>query len=84
MEALRREVFERDGYRCQHLLGWIKNIPYLCYNPVTWESGHIAHIIRRSQGGDDTAENTLCKCADCHLIKEHHEGGNGKIVPAKV
>lgn len=87
MEAMRREVFERDGYRCQHRI-------YLslmdgemwktCLNPVTWENGHLAHIIPRSLGGKDEESNCVCKCAFCHIRIEHSYGPSGvKPVPKK-
>lgn len=50
---------------------------------VTWDSGHMAHIVGRGRGGPDTLENCVTKCAHCHLVLEHMQGGKGKIVPAK-
>lgn len=79
MTALRLEVFEREAYMCQHDVAIAGFTAYRCLNPVTWESGHLAHIISRGRGGDDSAENTCCKCAHCHLVLEH----NPKSVPAK-
>lgn len=87
MEALRRKVFERDGYRCQHKivipipdnLEGIISIWVRCGKHVTWESGHLAHIVSRGRGGHDTPENTVCKCAHCHLVLEH----NPKPCPPK-
>ena len=83
MEALRRACFERDSYRCQHITDGVR-----CNKLVRWErgfldSGHMAHIRARSLGGHDTLDNVLTKCPYCHLILEHAQGGNGKIVPAK-
>lgn len=89
-EAIRRERFEMDGYRCQHdlkppilVLGYFNHI-YRCLKPVTWETGHLAHIIPRSRGGEFTVENTITKCASCHIGIEHSYGPSGvKPVPAK-
>src|ERR1700677_4667256 len=41
LEQLRRDCFERDGYRC--MCG--------CKQPVTWEDGDMAHIVSRGAGG---------------------------------
>ncbi len=93
MESLRREVFERDGYRCQHtwmvdywnpLDGTYMPFQRTCGKEVTWENGHLAHIISRGRGGPDTPENTCCKCSSCHIGIEHSYGPSGvKPVPKK-
>ena len=88
MTQLRLDVFERDTYRCQHILSQDSEfIPGVgiaiyynrCLKSVTWESGHLAHKIGRGRGGSDTMENCLTKCAHCHLVLEH----NPKSVPPK-
>lgn len=79
MTALRREVFERDEYRCQHIFK-AGEFEMTCKEPVTWESGHLAHVISRARGGDDSLENCVTKCEHCHMVKEHR--GN-KPVPKK-
>lgn len=89
MESLRREVFERDGYRCQHevrhsdaKIGAVWSVK--CLLPVTWESGHLAHVISRGRGGKDEASNCVCKCQNCHIGIEHSYGPSGvKPVPQK-
>jgi 5-methylcytosine-specific restriction endonuclease McrA len=65
---LRIAVFQRDVFRCGK-----------CDRRVTWESGHLAHIISRGAGGSDTMENTRVLCPDCHLVGEH----NPKPCPPK-
>ncbi len=67
LAALRRECFTRDNWRCVD-----------CGKPVSWVSGHMAHIQSRGAGGSDVIDNVLTKCADCHW-KEH----NPKAVPSK-
>jgi 5-methylcytosine-specific restriction endonuclease McrA len=49
---LRTEVLERDGWRCQYC----------------GASDHLEvhHIRSRSRLGDDTDENLITLCADCH------------------
>lgn len=84
LEKLRRDCFERDSYRCQHVIrtpicdlkGYTTGMSMLdkCANFVSWESGHMAHIIARSLGGADSLENIITKCADCHLRREHTMG----------
>ena len=55
-----------------------------CGKPVTWETGHLCHIVSRGAGGPDSAENTYCGCAECHL-KFHQVGPSmTKPVPRKV
>ena len=60
MEALRRACFERDNYICVQ-----------CGNPVSWQSGHMAHIKSHGSGGSDILENVKTKCQHCHIILEH-------------
>jgi 5-methylcytosine-specific restriction endonuclease McrA len=78
MEKLRRECFERDGYRCVVCGAW-----------VIWErdlprSGHMAHVIGRGRGGPDVIDNVLTKCAECHIGIEHSYGPSGvKPCPTK-
>lgn len=72
LEALRRECFERDGYRC---------VP--CGKAVIWEagfwnSGHMAHRKNKRMYGD-FIDNVDTKCIECHLVHEH----NPRAVPPK-
>lgn len=59
-EALRRARFTLDRWKCVD-----------CGRPVSWASGHLAHVVGRGAQGSDTMENTRTKCADCHLVGEH-------------
>jgi hypothetical protein len=52
---IRREVLERDRYRCQHC--------------QTWEELTIDHIIPESRGGKATLENLQVLCMSCNLGK---------------
>jgi 5-methylcytosine-specific restriction endonuclease McrA len=49
---LRTEVLERDGWRCQY-----------CGSSVRLQ---VHHIRSRSRLGDDTDENLITLCANCH------------------
>jgi len=51
-EALRNEVFERDGWRCQD-----------CGSAQMLEPHHVKP---RSKLGHDTSENLITLCAGCH------------------
>lgn len=97
MASLRAQVFERDGYRCQHIIGWedwpceqsrvLESHPVRCFKLVVWErglwnSGHLAHIVSRGRGGADTVENCTTKCGSCHIGIEHSYGPSG-VKPCK-
>jgi 5-methylcytosine-specific restriction endonuclease McrA len=49
---LRKEILERDGWRCQNC-GCSKNLD-------------VHHMIRRSALGDDTETNLITLCRQCH------------------
>jgi 5-methylcytosine-specific restriction endonuclease McrA len=68
MADLRRQCFTRDGWKCVE-----------CARPVSWATGHMAHIKSRGAGGSDVLENVRTKCAECH-----HAEHNPKAVPAKA
>jgi len=81
MEKLRRDCFERDFYRCR---GEIPGFFDPCGKLVTWETGHMAHIISRGRRGPDVISNVVTKCAECHIGIEHSYGPSGvKPCPPK-
>jgi 5-methylcytosine-specific restriction endonuclease McrA len=51
-EILRQKVLRRDGWRCQ-ACGTLSNL-------------EVHHKEFRSQSGDDSEENLITLCADCH------------------
>jgi hypothetical protein len=55
-------VLSRDGYLCQRCKGKSKD-----------RRLHVPHIVFRSQGGSDEAENLVTLCKSCH-DKVHHDG----------
>jgi 5-methylcytosine-specific restriction endonuclease McrA len=65
IEQLRRRVFTRDGYRCTGEVDGER-----CDWPVTWDLGHMHHVISKGKGGDDSLQNCVTLCAECH-DKEH-------------
>jgi 5-methylcytosine-specific restriction endonuclease McrA len=87
MEQLRRECFERDGYRCRGVVATYTRVlgvlwPKYCDKAVTWETGHMAHIGAKRRHGD-SLENVRTLCAECHHI-EHSYGKSGvKPCPKK-
>jgi 5-methylcytosine-specific restriction endonuclease McrA len=51
-DQLRKEVLDRDGWRCQ-----------FCGSSKDLQAHHVAY---RSQLGDDALENLITLCATCH------------------
>lgn len=88
LTQLRREVFERDGYLCQHVTGEYVDLEgdsriRRCYIYLTWETAHMAHIRNKRMWGD-SLENCTTKCAEHHLVNEHSYGPSGiKPCPSK-
>ena len=56
-KELQQKVLERDGHRC------------VCCHRHTTAAPH--HIIYKSSGGKDTADNLATVCMDCHE-RIHH------------
>jgi hypothetical protein len=59
---VRYYVFARDEYTCQ----------------VCKKKGkilHTHHIVYRSEGGTDRADNLITVCTDCHTSENHKQGG---------
>jgi hypothetical protein len=54
----RRDVFERDGWRCSY-----------CDVEITMTTGHADHVVPRSRGGSDDPSNLVAACARCNLSK---------------
>jgi 5-methylcytosine-specific restriction endonuclease McrA len=61
-ERLRERVLRRDGWRCQ-----------CCGTRLNLE---VHHKKFRSQAGDDSEENLITLCADCHEGVHHDRFGN--------
>jgi 5-methylcytosine-specific restriction endonuclease McrA len=66
MEAARRRVFERDGYRCVR-----------CGRSVTWESGELAHR-RTKRNHGDADSNMEVSCKRCHRVEHGLKWSNGR------
>jgi len=64
-ELIKRQVWARDGYRCQE-----------CGLSVARGRGlmpHTHHIVPKAQGGRDTPDNLITLCLPCHVSKRGHE-----------
>ncbi len=72
----RREVFERDGYRCQRCG---------CKTRPDWDVNHdryphLDHIVPVSKGGDHTRLNTQCLCRKCNMQKSDNMVGQLRLI----
>lgn len=56
--TLRAELIERDGWRCRY-----------CGETVTPSTATLDHVIPRTLGGPNTAENLATACLTCNSIK---------------
>jgi 5-methylcytosine-specific restriction endonuclease McrA len=54
----RRNIFARDGNRCQY-----------CGRKFPTSELSLDHVIPRSRGGDTTWENIVCSCVKCNVKK---------------
>ena len=44
---------------------------YVPLSGSVFEAAHLSHIKSVGSGGDDSEENCLIECYDCHIIKRH-------------
>lgn len=58
LKLTRRNVFERDKYRCQY-----------CAKKLPSEDLNLDHVIPRHYGGKTTWENIVCSCVKCNSHK---------------
>lgn len=92
---LRRQCFERDGYRCQAIriermgwfqISWNQHIPIygprVCLEPVTWETGEMAHVKAKRRHGDSLA-NVTTMSKRCHELSHAYGPSGVKPVPLK-
>lgn len=67
----RRNVYERDKYRCQYCLA---DQPY---SKLTLD-----HVIPKSKGGDYSWSNIVCCCKKCNQKKGNKMPGNIGMIPS--
>ncbi len=65
-QDIRREVYDRDNARCR-----------ACGEALTFggdltEAMHAHHLVMRSAGGSDLAENRVALDWECHLLAHEH------------
>jgi 5-methylcytosine-specific restriction endonuclease McrA len=63
-EKIRQEIFVRSARHC-----------CVCHKAKGLNI-EVHHIKPRSQGGDDTLENAIALCFDCHADAGHYFAGN--------
>jgi len=72
---LRRQIAERDGYRC-------------CYCMTTEENSgirmHIDHIIPEASGGESTPDNLCLACFSCNVNKGAQHEATDPITETKI
>jgi len=83
----RRNIFARDGYRCQYC-GRRRQVSELSLD----------HVVPRSRGGNATWANIVCCCTDCnlkkggrtptearmHLIRKPYKPKRSPVIRAKI
>lgn len=74
---LRRDLHKRAKGQCESCG---RHLPFYVFDYAgepyfdEFRCGHTSHIISRGAGGDDSMENCLYECWDCHRGKH-----NGKL-----
>ncbi len=83
----RRNVFLRDGHRCQY-----------CGQHFPRHQLSLDHVLPRSRGGEDSWENMVCACLTCnvrkggrtpreagmHLLTEPHKPKNSPLISRQL
>ena len=69
LHKLYQEVYERDQGLCQVLK--LENGIYKKCGKWVEPGTPPHHVVPRSQGGSDTAENLITICNECHYRKHH-------------
>lgn len=57
-DELRRSLYVRDGWQCAY-----------CGDEVTAENATLDHVVPRSKGGSNAADNLVTACLTCNSIK---------------
>jgi hypothetical protein len=65
MGSIRKQRWLLDDRRCTECG---KKLPL---NGSVFQRAHFAHITGRGRGGEDSVENGVIKCYDCHITREH-------------
>ena len=67
-----QDVFERDGWRCQHCH---KKVQWLGKSPNHLLYPNLDHIVPLSKGGEHTKRNTQLLCRECNAKKYINDVG---------
>ena len=67
-----QEVFERDGWRCQHCY---KKVQWIGKSPRSPLYPNLDHIVPLSKGGEHTKRNTQLLCRGCNSKKHTDDSG---------
>ena len=71
---VRLQLFERSQGKCE------SQISPRCWQWLSWDTMHAAHIRSKARGGTFTLINLLAACPECHIGWEHQ---GGKPCPSK-
>jgi len=66
----RRNVFERDGYRCQY-----------CGERFEPRDLNLDHVVPRDKGGGTSWENVVCSCVACNTRKANKLPAEANMFP---
>jgi hypothetical protein len=69
VDSIRRIVFDRDSFECQH-----------CGEFVTWTTGHLDEIVSRGDGGAVSVSNCQVLCPKCHIVGPESKHGKKRSV----
>jgi len=64
---VRLQLFERSEGKCE-----LRRSPK-CWDSISWQSFHAAHIVSKGRGGTFTLANLRAACPECHGWE--HNGG---------
>jgi len=70
------EVFERDGWRCQHCK---RKTPRKLRGSYDDRAPELDHIVPLAQGGEHSYLNTQCLCRACNAAKSDGVGGQLRL-----
>jgi hypothetical protein len=63
MLELRQNAFARSEGQCENSVTPQRD---RCPVRIYWGTGQLAHMVSRGRGGNDSLENCLMVCRDCH------------------
>ena len=73
VKDLREQVYERSGHECER-----------CGRAITWVSMEMHEKIHRGKGGEQSLENCVALCHNCHTGDADSEHGNRRWKTARL